>query len=171
MVMIEVFISHPTPCNNHQTNLLKLIDEKLESIGLTPVNLGKKNWNYKKPLEPIKKLISVCKGALIVGLERHHSLIGYEKEIATDKSEKKELIHKFSSTPWVQIEGGMAYQAGLPLLILKEVKIYPEGILDPNNSDSYIFEFELEKNWRKLSPTMEKIIESWANDIVVLNHR
>jgi hypothetical protein len=163
--MTEVFISHPTPCNKQQASLLKLIDEKLEKHGLVPVNLGKKNWNYKKPLEPIKKIMSTCKGAIIVGLERHHSFIGYEKEAATKKSDKKELVHKYSTTPWVQIEGGMAYQAGLPLLILKEKKIHPEGILDPNNSDSYIFEFEIEKNYKKLSAEMERIIESWAEEI------
>ncbi len=163
--MIDVFISHPTPFNKQQIGLLKLIDNKLESNGLNPVNLGKKNWNFKKPLEPIKKLMSGCKGAIVVGIERHHSLIGYEKEAATKKSDKTELIHKYSSTPWVQIEGGMAYQAGIPLLILKEKKIHPEGILDPNNSDSYVFEFEIEKNWKKLSVEMERIIENWIDEL------
>jgi len=163
--MIEVFISHPTPCNKEQMGLLKLIDDKLEKHGLNPVNLGKKNWNYKKPLEPIKKLMSECKGAIIVGIERHHSFIGYEKEIATKKSDKIELIHKYTSTPWVQIEAGMAYQAGIPLLILKEKKIHPEGILDPNNSDSYVFEFEIEKNWKKLSLEMVMILESWIDEL------
>lgn len=164
--MIDVFISHPTPCNKYQQSLLKLIDQKLEKYKLNPVNLGKKNWNYKKPMVPIKQLISGCKGAIIVGMERHHSFIGYEKETAAKKDDKKELVHKYSSTPWVHIEGGMAFQAGLPLLILKEKKLHPEGILDPNNSDSYIFEFEIEKNWKKLSPEMEKFIESWIEDIV-----
>ena len=65
----------------------------------------------------------------------------------------------------------MAYQAGLPLLILKEKKIHPEGILDPNNSDSYVFEFEIEKNWKKLSSEMEKIIESWIEEITSKNNK
>ncbi len=156
--MIDVFISHPTPCNRYQKSLLLLIDKKLEKHDLTPVNLGKKNWNFKKPMEPIKNLMVTCKGAMIVGLERHHSFIGYENEIATNKNDKKELVHKFTSTPWVQIEGGMACQAGLPLLKLKEKKNHPVSILDPNTSDSYIFEFEKEKTtknchrrWIKLS--------------------
>lgn len=42
----------------------------------------------------------------------------------------------------------MAYQAGLFLLILKEDKVYGEGILDPQISDSFVFEFEL-KNYKK----------------------
>lgn len=163
--MTNVFISHPTPCNKYQESLLQLIDKKLEQHQLTPVNLGKQNWNYKKPMEPIKKLMNTCKGAIIVGIERHHSFIGYEKEAASNKSDRKELVHKYSSSAWVHIEGGMAYQAGLPLLILKEKKVHPEGILDSNNSDSYIFEFEIEKNYKKLSAEMERIIESWAAEI------
>ena len=163
--MIDVFISHPTPCNKYQESFLKLIDQKLEKHGFNPTNLGKNNWNFKKPLKPIKELISKCKGAIVVGLERHHSFIGYEKEKAASKDDVKELVHKYSSTPWIQIEAGMAYQAGLPLLILKEKKIYPEGILDANNTDSYVFDFDIEKNWKKLSNEMEKIIESWINEI------
>ena len=163
--MTDVFISHPTPCNKVQTSFLKLIDDKLEKHGLNGINLGKKNWNYKKPLLPIKGLISSCKGAIILGLERHHSLIGYEKEMALNQEDKLELIHKYSSSPWVHIEGGMAYQAGLPLLILKERKIYSEGIFDPNNSDSYIFEFDIEKNIKRLSTEMIKIMESWIEEL------
>jgi hypothetical protein len=104
-------------------------------------------------------------GTLLFTDYRHHSFIGYEKETAAHKDDKIELIHKYTSTPWIQIEAGMAYQAGLPLLILKEKKVYAEGILDPNNSDSYIFEFEIEKNYKKLSAEMEKIIESWIKEI------
>ena len=56
----------------------------------------------------------------------------------------------------------MAYQAGLPILILKEDKVHGEGILDPQISDSFIFEFELKKITKKLSPELEEIIYSWV---------
>lgn len=161
MSLVKVFISHPTPCNSQQKELLRLIHEQLDKHGLVPVNLGKNNWNYKKPLEPIRNLILECKGAIIVAIERHHNLIGYEREMASNRKDRQEFVHKYTSSPWIQIEGGMAYQAGVPLLILKEKKIYPEGILDPNNSDSYIFDFDIGKNCKQLSPEMEKIIESW----------
>jgi hypothetical protein len=66
----------------------------------------------------------------------------------------------------VQIEAGMAYQADLPLLILKEKKIYNEGIIDPNDSDFYVFEFEIGKNRKKLTIEMEKIIESCIGEVL-----
>lgn len=160
--MINVFISHPTPSNDQQDSFLILLKELLAAEGLNPVNLGTSNYDFRKPLKPIKELIESCHGAIIVGLERHHSYIGYDNEQSVNK---KETLHKFTTSPWIHIEGGMAYQAGLPLIILKEEKVFSEGILDPNNSDSYIFEFILDKNIEKLSENIKKIIESWIKEL------
>jgi hypothetical protein len=99
---------------------------------------------------------------VIIGLERHHSLIGYEKENSKDS---KEIIHKYSSSPWIQIEAGIAYQAGLPLLILKEDKVYSEGILDPQISDYFVFDFTLKKMSKQLSPELKQSILSWVSDL------
>lgn len=156
---INVFISHPTPYNKHQEIFLSLIESELKKHGLNPTNLGKNNWSFISPLKPIKEIMETCVAAIVIGLERHHSFIGYEKEFSKSS---KELIHKYSSSPWIQIEAGMAYQAGLPILILKEDKVYGEGILDPQISDSFVFEFELKKLQKKISPELEEIIRSWV---------
>lgn len=160
--IINVFISHPTPYNKYQKQFLNLIEIELKNNGLNPTNLGKNNWSFKSPMKPIKDIMDTCVAAIIIGLERHHSFIGYEKEFSKDS---KELIHKYSSSPWIQIEAGMAFQANLPLLILKEDKVYAEGILDPQISDSFIFEFELQKMQKKLSPELTEIILSWVKHI------
>lgn len=160
--MIDVFISHPTPCSEQQIMFLGLLKTRLADHGLNAVNLGNNSWNFRKPLIPIKELILKCKGAILVGLERHHSYIGYDKEYT---SQQTEITHKYTTSPWIHIEGGMAYQAGLPMIILKEDKVYPEGILDPNNSESYIFNFTLSNNTEKLSDEVEQIIESWVKMI------
>ena len=97
--------------------------------------------------------MDTCVAAIVIGLERHHSFIGYEKEFSKNS---KELIHKYSSSPWIQIEAGMAYQADLPILILKEEKVYGEGILDPQISDSFVFEFDLKKLQKEITPELQK---------------
>lgn len=140
--MVNVFISHPTPYNKHQENFLSLLANLLQEHGLCPVNLGQNDWNFKSPLKPISEIMNTCKAAIIIGLERSHSYIGYEKEYSKNS---KELIHKYTTSPWIQIEAGMAYHANLPLLILKEKKLFPEGILDPNIGEYYVFEFEIGK--------------------------
>ena len=163
--IINVFISHPTPYNKYQEGFLSLIDFELKKHGLNPTNLGKNNWSFRSPLKPIKEIMDTCVAAIVIGLERHHSFIGYEKEFSKNS---KELIHKYSSSPWIQIEAGMAYQAGLPILILKEDKVYGEGILDPQISDSFVFEFELKKLQKKISPELKEIILNWVNHFKAL---
>lgn len=160
--MTNVFISHPTPYNKEQAKFLTLIELELKKHELNPTNLGKNNWNFRSPLKPIKEIMNTCVAAVIIGLERHHSYIGYEKEFSENS---KELIHKYSSSPWIQIEAGMAYQAGLPLLILKDYKVFSEGILDPQISDYFVFEFELKKLQKKLTPELQELILSWVNHI------
>ncbi|KAA2223899.1 hypothetical protein [Chryseobacterium sediminis] len=158
----NVFISHPTPHNKYQEVFLSHIRSELEKHELHPINLGINNWSFKSPLQPIKDLIDNCVAAIIIGLERHHCYIGYEKEFT---KHSKETTHKYTSSPWVQIEAGMAYQAGLPLLILKENIIYSEGIFDPQVSDSFVFDFELRKMQKQLSPEIKEIILSWTKHI------
>lgn len=159
---INVFISHPTPYNKYQEKFIQLIELELRKYNLNPINLGKNNWSYKSPLKPIKELMDTCSAAIVIGLERHHSLIGYERELSNTPTE---LIHKYTSSPWIQIEAGMAYQAGLPLLVLKEDKLHSEGILDPQVSDSFVFEFNLKKLQTQLSNDLKELIVSWVNDI------
>lgn len=158
--MINVFISHPTPFNKHQEDFLTLIEHELSGHDLNPTNLGKNNWDFRSPLKPIRTIMNTCQAAIIIGLERHHSYIGYDKETSIDR---QEFIHKYTTSPWVQIEAGMAYQSELPLLILKEKKVFAEGILDPQISDYYVFEFEVEKQSKQLSPELKKIILSWVS--------
>lgn len=161
--MVNVFISHPTPYTKQQESFLILLKDFLLKLNLNPVNLGSNNWSYQKPLRPIKDLIHSSKGAILVGLVRHHSYIGYEKEGTPDQTE---LIHKYSTSPWIHIEGGMAYQAGLPILTLKESQVYAEGILDPNNTESYIYNFNLREDLTTLPEEIKQIIESWADTVL-----
>jgi hypothetical protein len=163
--IINVFISHPTPYSKQQEVFLSLIQLELKKYNLNPINLGQNNWNFRSPLQPIKEIMGTCVAAIVIGLERHHSLIGYEKEFS---KKSKERIHKYSSSPWIQIEAGMAYQAGLPLLILKDEKVFPEGILDPQISDSFVFEFELKALQKQISLELQQMILSWVKHIRAL---
>lgn len=161
--MTNIFISHPSPFNQQQENFLSLLEAKFKANGLNPVNLGKANWNYTNPLKPIKKIMRDCKGAVIIGLERFHSYIGYEFE----NSEKAtEFIHRRESTPWIHIEAGMAYQKGLPLLILREENVHPTGILDPLSSEYFIFKFDITAEQNKLSANLDAYIDSWVKDVI-----
>jgi len=59
----------------------------------------------------------------------------------------------------------MAYQAGLPLLILKEKKIASEGILDGSNSEYKVFEFEIAGTTAPLPGEIQMAMKNWAGYI------
>ncbi len=151
---IKIFISHPTPYNKRQEKFLELISAYLAELGLEPTNLGINQWSNKNPMEPIKKMMKQCKGALIIGLERSHDYIGLFKN-------SEEYIHQYRSSPWIQIEAGMAYMAELPLLILKEDILMKEGILD-NISEYSVSEFNLKKCGNSLTKDVKSLILQWS---------
>ena len=101
--MVNVFISHPTPHNNHQEQFLSLLANLLKNHDLYPVNLGHNNWNFQSPLKPISEIINTCKAAVIVGLERSHSYIDYEKEYSNISTEQ---VSKYTSSPWGNRDAG-----------------------------------------------------------------
>ncbi|SEO20303.1 hypothetical protein [Mucilaginibacter sp. OK283] len=164
---IDIFISHPTPYNSHQEKFLHLLEAYLQSYDLNPINLGKENWSHKSPLLPIKELINKCQAAVIVGMERYHSYIGYEYEFSKRKTE---FVHRYTSTAWIQIEAGMAYQKGLPLLILKERELVKEGILDPLNSEFFVFDFNINEVQKQLPENMQKVIDNWMRSFNSCSH-
>jgi hypothetical protein len=155
---IKIFISHPTPHHKKQAKFLELVNEFLSELGLAPMNLGINQWSNKNPMEPIKKMMQQCKGALIIGLGRSHDFIGLFKD-------SDEYIHQHRSSPWIQIEAGMAYMAGLPMLILKEDIVLKEGILD-NISEYSVSEFNLKKCQNGLSEEIKSLILQWSQSIV-----
>jgi len=49
----------------------------------------------------------------------------------TDGRRAHPLKDQWLTSPWVQIESAMAYQIGLPILLLRETGVVAEGVLEP----------------------------------------
>src|SRR6185436_9700331 len=64
-------------------------------------------------------------------------------DVATLKEEP--IDGKWLTTPWAHIEPAMAYQLGLPVLILREQGVLDDGILERGVAGLYMPEFDLEK--------------------------
>jgi hypothetical protein len=53
---------------------------------------------------------------------------------------------KWLTTPWAHIEPAMAYQVGLPVLILREKGVLDDGILEKGVVGLYMPEFDLDRS-------------------------
>lgn len=64
---------------------------------------------------------------------------------------------RYLATEWVQIETALAFQLGHPILVLREDRVHPAGLLDPAASGLAVCTFSL---LGSAIDDMERIAES-----------
>ena len=128
--------------------------------------LGGNFWSVKSPLEPVRERMEQCDGAVILALERFRSRSGVYRE--GSPKEQRTGIQLFP-TVWNHIEGAMAYQLRLPLLILKERPLVEEGMLDPSIHDWLIVRVDPDDPHEFRRPFLKGVVNEWIQ--AVSNHR
>lgn len=107
--------------------------------------LGVTDYPGLAPLAEVLALMRQCNGALALGLRQLH--------VETGKAKAGSLLQQwlrifYLSTPWNQIEAGMAIALGLPLLVARE-KGVEGGVFDIGSSDRFIHRLSLALNgWK-----------------------
>src|SRR5438270_7988501 len=124
---MQVFISVQWALNEKQQLLLNAVEMHLKQLSLSSIRIEKNSSNiFDDPFPKIRRTLSNCHGAIVIAFERLCCVSGIEYL-------GKDLISfddRRSSSLWNHIEAAMAYQAGLPVLILQEVSLRQEGIID-----------------------------------------
>jgi hypothetical protein len=123
----HVFVSMPTILTERQRELVDSLYEELNLRRLYGRTIGVTDFGTKSPLALVKRTMMKCHGALVLGLVQGRIRAGTSKP-GTKK--RKQLRNSTFPTPWNQLEAGIAYDIGLPLMIVKEDGING-GIFDP----------------------------------------
>lgn len=139
----------------------------------------------------IRSAMNLCKGAIIFGLERDLvKTYEFRKPIEEIEEKKKKDLKIWSdtwfSTVWNDIEGAIAYQHDLPLLIMKQDSIFKQivmvtdlytnnekrveqnngdGIFDENNHQYKVISISLEKPFSKVDGDLKGFIDDWINSV------
>jgi hypothetical protein len=116
------------------------------------------------PLKSIRRLMTESNGLITIAFGRTFIIKGAAR-YGTDIPEQKEstIENKWLTSPWSQIEPAMAYQLGLPILILREKGVLEEGILERGVVGLYLPEFDLDKPLDEYfsSPEWHAVIGKW----------
>ena len=152
----SIFLSYPKPCYSNQESFIKQLDSFLMNRGFNPRTLGVTDYDMDAPLKAIRRLMLECNGIITIAFRRTYIEKGTGK-FRTDLTEVREtsLSDTWLTSPWSQIEAAMAYQIGLPILILRENAVIEEGILEKGILGLYMPEFNLEKNTEEYFKSME----------------
>jgi hypothetical protein len=142
----SVFLSYPKPCYSTQQQFVTKTTGFMEGRGFAPRSLGVTDYDMDAPLKSIRRLMLECNGLLTIAFRRTYIGQG-ATYFRTDIAERKEtaLNEVWLTSPWSQIEASMAFQIGLPVLILREKGVVAEGILERGVLGLYMPEFNLDK--------------------------
>jgi hypothetical protein len=92
------------------------------------------------------ELMLECNGVITVAFRRSFITTGVGN-LRTDLGlTERPLDGVWLTTPWAHIEPAMAYQIGLPVLILREAGVFQDGVLEQGVLGTYMPEFDLTKD-------------------------
>lgn len=155
----SVFLSYPQPYLKRQEDFVRLIIKYLRERGFEPRTLGVTDYDINEPLAAIRRLMLESNGLITIAFRRSLIKSGISKPESDIGKSACQLTGNWLTSPYCQIEPAMAFQLGLPILILKEKGVIPEGILEKGVTGTYLPEFNLEdsvseyldsEEWRQL---------------------
>ena len=161
---IPVFLSYPRPHVYRQTQFIESVQQYLRIRGLEPRTLGVTDYDTDAPLRAIRRLMLESNGVITIAFRRLYIEEG-ESKYGTDIPNTKQTPIKniWLTSPWCQIEPAMAYQLGLPVLILREQGVLDEGILEKGIAGTYMPEFSLDDDPSSYLQSLEwgSLIGKW----------
>jgi hypothetical protein len=143
---IPVFLSYPKPCFQRQAEFVERMRTYLDSRGFGPRTLGVTDYDMDAPLTAIRRMMLESNGVITIAFRRTYIAQGTAR-FRTDVHDLAEasVDGTWITTPWAHIEPAMAYQIGLPVLILREKGVLADGLLERGIVGLYMPEFDLEK--------------------------
>ena len=171
---IPVFLSHPRPHSEQQEELVTSVREYFVQRDLDPRTLGVSDYDTEVPLASIRRLMLECNGVLVLALKRYRIEEG-AAVISTRKGKKTErdISGKWLTSPWCQIEAGMGFQLGLPVLVFREDGVLADGVLEQGVMASYMPEISLKLDVKQFLASTEwkQLINRFEADVRELRKR
>ena len=164
---IPVFLSYPKPYCKSQQTFIKGIEEYLDSRGFIGRTLGVTDYDMSEPLTAIRRLMLECNGLITIALRRIFIEIGTSKPNSDIGETSFPMGNRWLTSPYCQIEPAMAFQIGLPILILRENGVIPDGLLEKGVSGIYLPEVNIETSFNTYLASEEwrQIMGKWEGNV------
>jgi hypothetical protein len=159
---LPVFLSVGGPHRLDQEQFLSLVRVEMRAACVQLLTVEGGEYSRDKPFEQVAQVMTTCRAALVIGLERSHAYTVFEREL----SERQKLHQdQYIPTAWNQIEGSIATALRLPVLVLRERRLHREGIFEAENHGHRIREFDLALESKGLSQDLRDFLSGWVQHI------
>lgn len=134
MASHRVFLSRPTALTASQQGFCDSLDRTFKAHGLESHTVGAQDFTSRSPLGKVLEVMNSCDGACILGLVQMKAA---SVVLKPGTKQRRTLTDVVFTSPWNQLEAGMALIRGLPLFVICEAKV-SGGIFDDGVADAYI---------------------------------
>lgn len=159
---LDIFLSVGRAATPQQEKFVEATQSLLRANGFNPRTVGRTDFESEKPLKTILDVMQECRGTVVIAFERIH----FERGTELAGGENATALENVSlPTVWNQIEAGMAYALGHPLLAIAESRLRNEGLLE-KGYDWFVEWVELdipsleERNFTEAFKAWKKRVES-----------
>jgi hypothetical protein len=145
--LLRVFLSKPGFLVNQQRQFVVSVRGFLQEQGMVCEELERIEYPKFGAIAEVRRRMSGCAGVVILGLRQLKVLDGVWR---SDTAEETKVRDMELSTPWSQIEAGMAIMRGLPLLLLHQPGVVG-GIFDSDANERLVYQLEVGEDWSSFS--------------------
>src|SRR5215469_7889863 len=161
---IPVFISAPSPDNLSpaQEGSIAIIHGLVSRYKLEWRALGRSDYPNDLPLKEVLRMVKHCSGGIILGFEQFRASAG---EFKPGSPNAKTATPPISfPTPWNQLEAGILFSAGLPIMIFREPSIIG-GVFDVGTTEVYIHQMPNATTKPESLDDLDSVFQNWVGRV------
>lgn len=165
---IPIFLSYPQPHLTEQKSFMAQLTTYFRARGLEPRTLGVTDYDMDAPLTAIRRLMLESNGLITIALRRTYVRDATQRSGANLPGMKDSPVSDvWLTSPYCQIEPAMAYQLGLPILLLRERGVVAEGLLQHGVVGLFMPEVDLSTSPKSYFSSHEwkDIIGKWEGQV------
>lgn len=158
---IPVFVSAPSAENlsPEQEQSAEIIHTLVTRYKLEWRALGRSDYPNDLPLKEVLRMVKHCSGGIILGFEQFRATAGISK--AGSPREQPVTSTVAFPTPWNQLEAGILFSSGLPIIIFREPGI-TGGIFDIGTSEIFIHQMPTTKTSADALDDLDTVFQHWV---------
>jgi len=157
---IPVFVSSPSHDNLSPSQAVsaEIIHKLVRRYKLEWRALGRSDYPNDTPLKEVLRMVRHCSGGIILGFEQFAAPAGEFRAGSTNATPATNVSFP---TPWNQLEAGILFSAGLPMMIFREPGIRG-GVFDVGNTEVFIHQIPTSKMPKQALDDLDSVFQNWV---------
>jgi hypothetical protein len=157
---IPVFVSSPSPENlsPDQEASAEIIHKLVRRYKLEWRALGRSDYANETPLKEVLRMVRHCSGGIILGFEQFIAPAGEFRAGSRNSASATDIAYP---TPWNQLEAGILFSAGLPMMIFREPRIRG-GVFDVGSTEVFIHPIPTASTAKQARDDLDSVFQNWV---------